>query len=312
MFSIALIVYLLSGADFNAIYLSLISAIPSYLILAFTTLFIGKLLSGYRWQILLVAQDIQIPLKTLFASLFVGQFFNSFLPTTIGGDAIRAYDTAVVSKEPTKSVVTVFMDRFIGVLALISLAVLALIAALYLGEEVQYYLFPVLSVFFVCAIGLFIVLNSAMINFISEGLQRIGLNRISDQVRKIYDSFRRFNFVPKTLLSAYALSILLQINVVIFHYLISLSLGLNVPILYYFIIVPIVLTILIVPISINGIGLREGLFVYLLAGIGIPPAEAIALSLLSFFLILTQAVIGGIIFAFRGVKISELTTGQPG
>jgi uncharacterized protein (TIRG00374 family) len=310
--SIVLIIYLISRTDYTAIYKSLISAIPFYLLLALSTLFLGKLLSGYRWQLLLEAQDIGIPLKTLIASLYVGQFFNSFLPTTIGGDAIRAYDTAAASKESAKAVTIVFMDRFIGVLALVLLAVLALIVAFLMGDNVIYYLLPVLSVFLLCIIGLIIVLNDSLIKLFAKGLRRIRLNRIAVQMEKIYRSIHEMKVDPRTLLNAFAISLILQINVVIFHYFISLALGFEVPILYYFIIVPVALTILIVPFSINGIGLREGAFVFLLAGIGVSPSDAITLSLLSFFLLLTQAVIGGIVFAFRGVKISELTTEQPG
>jgi uncharacterized protein (TIRG00374 family) len=310
--SIALIIYLLSRTEYTAIYASLLSADSLYLILALLTLFLGKILSGYRWQILLLAQDIKISLKSLVASLFVGQFFNSFLPTTIGGDAIRAYDTAVESKESAKSVTTVFMDRFIGVLALVSLAVVAVPVAILIGEDISYYVIPVLIVFLVCLIGLVVVLNNSLVKFFADTLQRMKLTRIADQVRKIYRSIQDMKGDVTTLWIAFGISLLLQINVVLFHYLISISLNLGVPIIYYFIIVPIALTILIVPFSINGIGLREGVFVFLLAGIGVEASEAIAFSLLSFILVLTQSVIGGIIFALRGIKISELTTKQPG
>jgi uncharacterized protein (TIRG00374 family) len=310
--STALIVYLLSRTDYTAIYESLINANLSYLLLALLTLFLGKIFSGYRWQILLLAQDIKIPLKSLIASLFVGQFFNSFLPTTIGGDAIRAYDTAIASKEAAKSATTVFMDRFIGVLALVLLAVVALPVASLLGEDVDYYLIPVLSIFLVCLIGLAVVFSNSLVRRLSDFARRMKLTQVADQMQKIYSSIREMKGDPQTLWIAFTISLLLQINVVIFHYFISLSLNLDVPIIYYFIIVPVTLTILIVPFSINGIGLREGIFVFLLAGLGVSPSEAIALSLLSFILLLTQAVIGGIIFAFRGVKVSELTTKQAG
>lgn len=310
--SIALIAYLLSQTEYTAIFFSLISADPIYLFLALLTLFLGKLISGYRWQILLLAQNINIPLKTLIASLFVGQFFNSFLPTTIGGDAIRAYDTAVESKETAKSVTTVFMDRFIGVLALVALAVLAVPIAVMLGEDVSYYVIPVLIVGLICLVGLVVVLNNSLVKFFADILQRVRLTRIADQAIKVYRSIQEMKGDTKVLWSAFGISLLLQINVVIFHYLISLSLNLDISIIYYFIIVPIALTVLIVPFSINGIGLREGIFVFLLAGIGVTASDAIAFSLLSFILVLTQAVIGGLIFALRGVKISELTTNQPG
>lgn len=310
--SIALIAFLFSRTDFRSIYHSLLSANPIYLSLAFITLLIGKLLTGYRWQVLLVSQDIRIPLKTLIASLFVGQFFNSFLPTTIGGDAIRAYDTAVASKQSAKSVTTVFMDRFIGVLALVFLAVLALPVAYIMGRNVSYYLFPVLIIFLLCLVGLLVVLNNSLTKILTNTVQKINLPRVADQVRKVYTSIQEMKKDINVLWIAFGVSLILQINVVAFHYLISLSLNLDVPLIYYFIIVPVAMTILLVPFSINGIGIREGVFVYLLAGLGVSASDAIAFSLLSFILLLTQAVIGGIIFALRGVNIREFTSKQAG
>lgn len=308
--SLALIAFLLSRADFRSIYHSLLSANPIYLGLAFITLLIGKLLSGYRWQVLLVSQAIKIPLKSLIASLFVGQFFNSFLPTTIGGDAIRAYDTAVASKQSTKSVTTVFMDRFIGVLALVFLAVLALPVAYFMGKDVNYYVIPVLIIFLLCFIGLLVVLNNSLTKILTNTIQKMNLPRVAGQVRKVYTSIQEMKRDVNVLWIAFGVSSILQVNVVAFHYLISLSLNLDVPLIYYFIIVPVAMTVLLVPFSINGIGIREGVFVYLLAGLGVSSSDAIAFSLLSFILLLTQAVIGGIIFAFRGVNIREFTSKQ--
>ena len=310
--SITFISYLLSSVDYKAVYYSLVSASPLYLLLAFLTLFIGKLISGYRWQLLLSAQGIGLPLRTLVASLYVGQFFNSFLPTTIGGDVVRAYDTASASKQAERSVVVVFMDRLIGVLALVFLAVIALIVATLSGEMVSFYLVPVLIVFLICVFGLVIVLGEKNVERVGIVLEKIGLVSLADGVGKMGVSVQDMRNTPRVLFSAFILSSILQINVVIFHFCISLALGLSVPMIYYFIIVPIALTVLILPFSINGIGLREGIFMFLLAGVGVSPPDAIALSLLSFFLILTQAVIGGIIFAFRGEKISELNAQRSG
>jgi uncharacterized protein (TIRG00374 family) len=146
--SIALIWYLLSITEFSAVIASLKSASPFWLLLSFITLIIGKIITSYRWQVLLKAQNIDIPLRFLIGSVFVGQFFNSFLPTTIGGDAMRAYDTAERSKQSTKSVVSVFADRLIGVFALALLAVFALGIGFVSGQDVSFYVIPVLLVFF--------------------------------------------------------------------------------------------------------------------------------------------------------------------
>jgi hypothetical protein len=100
-------------------------------------------------------------------------------------------------------------------------------------------------------------------------------------------------------------SILLQINVILFYYFIGVSLDLGVSLLYFSIIVPVALVVLLVPFSINGIGIREGIFVYLLTELGVPTKDAIALSWISFGLMLTQGLIGGVIFAFRGADFNK-------
>jgi uncharacterized protein (TIRG00374 family) len=304
--SIALIWYLFSITEFSAVIASLTSASPVWLVCAFITLIIGKIITSYRWQILLQAQEINIPLRFLIGSVFVGQFFNSFLPTTIGGDAMRAYDTATFSKNSTKSVVSVFADRIIGVLALAFLAVLALIIGLVSGQDVSFYVVPVLLVFFFCLIGMLLVFNSKMYKSIEKLLVIIHLEKISNKLEEAYLSFNMLRKVPRVLMVAFLASLLLQVNVILFYYFIGLSLNLGVSILYFSLIVPVALVVLLVPFSINGIGIREGIFVYLLTGLGVQNQDAIALSWISFGLMLTQGIIGGIVFAFRGIRLRDL------
>ncbi len=166
--SIALIWYLLSTTEFSAVFASLTSASPFWLLLSFVTLILGKIITSYRWQVLLKAQDIDIPLRFLIGSVFVGQFFNSFLPTTIGGDAMRAYDTASMSKDSTKSVVSVFADRLIGVFALALLALLALVLGFISGQDVSFYVLPVLLLFFLCSFGILLIFNERLLAFLGN------------------------------------------------------------------------------------------------------------------------------------------------
>jgi len=298
--SVGLIWYLLSEVEFSAVFASLQSALPIWLLFAFITLNIGKLLTGYRWQVLLDAQGIKIALKSLIASVFVGQFFNSFLPTTIGGDAIRAYDSATLSKESTKSVMSVFVDRLIGVLALSLLAVIALVMGYLIGEDVQFYFLPVFLLFVACFLGAIIIYYEPFIEILIRVLNRIKLQKLSQKLDESAQSFEILKSKPRILVLAFIVSIVLQINVILFYYFIGVSLELDVSFLFFSIIVPIALVVLLVPFSINGIGIREGIFVFLLTELGVLPKDAIALSWISFGLALTQGVIGGIIFALRG------------
>ena len=298
--SIGLIWYLLSKAEFAAVYASLQSAQPFWLLMAFITLNIGKLLTGYRWQILLEVQGIKILLRSLIASVFVGQFFNSFLPTTIGGDAVRAYDVAKQSKESTKSVMSVFVDRLIGVFALALLAVLALLLGYFIGEDVGFFVLPVFLVFFICSFGITIIYNNALVEIPVRLLRFLRLSNLADKLNETYQSLHLLKGKPRILIIALFLSIALQINVILFYYFIGVSLDIGVSLLYFSIIVPVALIVLLVPFSINGIGIREGIFVILLTELDVLPKDAIALSWISFGLGLTQGIIGGIIFALRG------------
>ena len=303
--SIGLIWYLLSITEFSAVFASLKSAIPFWLMLSFVTLLIGKILTSYRWQVLLKAQNIVIPLRFLIASVFVGQFFNSFLPTTVGGDAMRAYDTASQSNEATKSVMSVFADRLIGVFALALLAFLALMVGFLSGQDVSFYVIPVLLVFFLCSLAMLMIFNVRLVGFLDRVLKYLRLSKIAAKLDEAYQSINILKDEPRILLIAFLVSILLQINVILFYYFIGVSLDLGVSFLYFSMIVPVALVVLLVPFSINGIGIREGIFVYLLTELGVQTKDAIALSWISFGLMLTQGIIGGVIFVLRGVNLNQ-------
>ncbi len=218
---------------------------------------------------------------------------------------MRAYDTAALSKDSTKSVVSVFADRLIGVFALALLAVAALLIGFASGQDVNFYVIPVMLVFFLCSIGVLLIFNARLYILLDQLLRLAHLVKIAGKLEEAYRSFNILRNVPRVLAIAFLASLLLQINVILFYYFIGVSLDLGVSFLYFAMIVPVALVVLLVPFSINGIGIREGIFVYLLTGLGVETREAIALSWISFGLMLTQGIIGGIIFTLRGVHLGE-------
>jgi uncharacterized membrane protein YbhN (UPF0104 family) len=95
------------------------------------------------------------------------------------------------------------------------------------------------------------------------------------------------------------LSFLLQANVVLYHWIVANALGVSVSLTAFFLIVPIAIVVMMIPVSINGIGVREGLFVLLLSVHGVPQAEGLAYAWVIYALLLLQGLIGGVVFAFR-------------
>lgn len=293
-----LITYLLYKVDIKSIFSSLNSVNLFWLALAFSLIFVGNLISGYRWQLLLTTQDIHIPLKTLISSLLVGRFFNNFFPSTIGGDIMRTYDTSKYSKNTAVSMTAILVERLTGFLALLLIAALALVFGFHtIGDT---FLLWVLIGFFSFIILLFLGLFNATL---SCQIRRIfnlrGLSRIKGKIDKIYQALDLYKSRRKDLLITFLLGFLLQINVVAHYYFIGLALGLNISLLYFFIIIPLILMILLLPVSINGIGVRENAYVLFFGKIGVEGSISIALSWLAFGMMLIIGIIGGVIYAAR-------------
>lgn len=293
-----LIVYLLYKVDIKSIFFSFSSVNLFWLALAFSLIFIGNLISGYRWQLLLATQDIHIPLKTLISSLLVGRFFNNFLPSTIGGDIVRVYDTSKYSKNTAVSMTAILIERLTGFLALLLIAAFALVFGFHtIGDT---FLLWVLIGFFSLILLLFLGLFNATL---SRQIRRIfnfrGLSKIKGKIDKVYQALNLYKSKRKDLLITFLLGLALQVAAVAHYYLIGLALDLNVSILYFFIIIPLVLLILLLPVSINGIGVRENAYVLFFGKIGVEGSISIALSWLAFGMILIIGIIGGVIYAAR-------------
>ena len=116
---------------------------------------------------------------------------------------------------------------------------------------------------------------------------------------KITDAFVLFKGRHDVLWRAMLLSFALQINVVVHYYVLSVSLEFGVPLSAFFLIVPVAIVTMMLPISINGIGVREGIFALLLSAYGVDSEAAIALAWISYGFILLQGLLGGLVFALR-------------
>ncbi len=298
--SVGLISWLLSRADLGQIWQTIQSANVGLLVLAFVMFFIGYFLSARRWQLLLGALGVPASLWTLVQSFSIAILFNNFLPSTIGGDAYRMYDSFRLGTGKSRAIMVVFIDRVIGLSALI---LLAFTVSLFAGEVAEQ--IPLLRLFLLAAMSGILLL--AWIVFGSGGkiLMRLtqGSNRLMKVIHaimgKLYYGFHLFEGRSDVLLRAIGLSLLIQINVVIHCIIITKALHIEVPILAMFIIVPLSYLIMTAPISINGIGLRESVFVFFFGLFGVAPEQALAFSFVSFGMIIAQGVVGGIVFMLR-------------
>jgi len=298
--STILVMWILYGADLGLILKTMATANKPLLILAFSMFFVGYLLTASRWRLLLKAQAIDTKLGYLVRSFMVAMFFNNFLPSTVGGDAVRVYDSWRLGKSKSRALTVIFVDRLLGLLALILLAFAGSFFAHRLTDRV-----PGLSLWIVTAAAAALLL-SYLIFFppgrISEWTKIIRLPLPAALKRilgKLGDALELFRGRDDVLWRALLLSFALQINVVLHFYVISLALQFPVPWHAFFLIVPIATVTMMLPISINGIGVREGAFAVLLSAYGIGSTQAVAFAWISYGFILLQGLLGGAVFALR-------------
>lgn len=298
--SVGLISWLLSRSDLGQIWQTIQSANYGLLVLAFLLFYIGYFLSARRWQLLLGALGVSARLWTLVQSFSIAILFNNFLPSTIGGDAYRMYDSFRMGAGKSRAIAVVFIDRVIGLSALI---LLAFTVSLFAGEVAGQ--IPLLRLFLLAA--MFGILVLAWIVFGSGGkvLMRLtgGRNRLMKIIHgilgKLYYGFNLFEGRSDVLFKAVGLSLLIQINVVIHSLFIASALQIDVPVLAMFIIIPLSQLVMTAPISINGIGLRETVFVFFFGLYGVAPEQALAFAFISFGMIIAQGVVGGVVLLLR-------------
>ncbi|OGF64066.1 MAG: hypothetical protein A2Y62_15515, partial [Candidatus Fischerbacteria bacterium RBG_13_37_8] len=218
----AIILYLL---DWNNIISSLLKADLDLLIIAFSLHAIGLIVSVIRWDILLKAVTIQQSFKELLAIYWVSLFYNLFLPTSIGGDIVRVYDLSRNTGKLEGSITSVIMDRLIGMIVLLLIAVLALFA----GVQLVYSQLLLWTIIFLSGFLFFLVL--LLFPSVRKPLSLLLPTKIHEFIRKktkqIFDSFSQYKHNPKTLLLTLLWSIILQLNVIFYFYLIGKALNIN-------------------------------------------------------------------------------------
>jgi hypothetical protein len=258
-------------------------------ITAAVALIIGDLVLGaYRWQRLLRALGISVPLSTLTASYFVGLFFNNFLPTSMGGDVVRIYDVARYSRQPSASAASVVAERALSALAQGLIALLGLA----LGYEVtKRFAGEIAAIFAVLCLVLVALLLG------DHWGRKISLlrGRVMEALGSISFCLRDKSLA----LWVVFVSLFFHAVIVLINYAIFLALGADVSLAYCFLVIPIILFITLLPVSINGLGIREWAYIYFFGRLGLSMAEAVAASLLFFILLILVSLIGGVIFALR-------------
>jgi glycosyltransferase 2 family protein len=263
-------------------------------------------ISVSRWRILLASRAVRVPFLKTLRSHLSAIFFNNLLPSTVGGDTLRVYDSWRWGAGKAGAVAIVGLDRLLGMLALLIYAVVALLLAPRLAGQV-----PLLPLWVgLGAVGVLTLVGCALAPMprVRAWLEpRLGL--LPEPVRTplvtFFSALAAFRDDRSAVNRALGLSLLLQLTAILHFYVIALALGLQVSLAAFFLVIPVSLAVMAIPLSVNAIGIRENVFAFFLAFYGVGAAEAVAFAWLSFGIVLFQGLLGGIVYAARAPSHTE-------
>ncbi len=255
---------------------------PFPAILAVLSVFLGLSLSGLRWYVFLHPKIIT-PKGAILVTLGA-IFYGMFLPAGAGVDLIRGLYAGIKSGSKSQSFASVFIDRMVGFLALLSLA----LAALLMGSSKMRHIGTFILLGFVISMFFSVIILSRRLRRLGEKLfENVKIFGLNEKFSRFLLAFDHYRDNPKTIVLGFLISLMVQGFLGLSTYLLAISLGLlefslDLKLAKFLVYTSLVNLITMLPISIGGLGVREGGFVYLL-GPYVGLEGAISVSLLYYF-----------------------------
>jgi uncharacterized protein (TIRG00374 family) len=298
LFSIALMIFLFSRIPVASLTDVIRHASAPLLAAAFGLLVASNVLGAWQWNQLLAAVGIRIPFWKVCAYYHVGLFFNNFLPANIGGDIARVADAARYDTTAATAFSTVLMDRLVGTVALAGLAVVSTLPAIDRFHLRLAYL-ALLGFFAFSVTVIWAVFHPGLLPTLERLLARIGLASLKPHLDELAARLADFRDQRGLILRLVSLALVVQVSRIGVHMLVARALGLSIPSAYFFLFVPLLAVIVSLPISLNGIGVREGAGVVLFGLVGVGRAQAFALQFTTYLVAVAVSLLGGLVFLIR-------------
>jgi len=299
--SLALLAVLFSRVDVGRLWTAARQASSAWLLGALALYGLMVAASTWRWRVLLAAQDVRLPFKSLTSSFLVATFFNNFLPSNIGGDVVRVTDTAAAMGSRTMAATIVLLDRGLGLLGLVLVAALGATAAgsrLANGGPIPAAL---LWTGFVIAVVLAApaVLKPELYARVLRPLRHLHPEWVDERLARLTAVLTRFSTAPGALAGCFAGAIVVQAVLVGFYLAIAHSLRVPIGFSELAVIVPISFVVQMLPVSFGGFGVREATFSIYFSRIGQPIESALAMSLIGQALIILFSLTGAAVYISR-------------
>jgi uncharacterized protein (TIRG00374 family) len=300
--SIALLALLFTRVDVDRLWAGARRASLPWLAAALVVWTLNVAASTWRWHLLLQAQDVRMPRRRLFGSFLVANFFSNFLPSNIGGDVIRIRDTAPAAQSTALAATVVLVDRGLGLMGLVLIAALGATMAVGMHGQGVLPIWPswlwagfVLS----AAVAVPAMYAPQGVGRLLKPLSFVHPEWVDRQITALTDALARFRDKPSSLVGCFGGAVVVQALVVAFYLTVVHALSIPVTASDLAVIVPLSIVVQMLPLSVNGFGVREATFSFYFSRLGLPIESAVLLSLVAAGITMLHSLSGAAVYVTR-------------
>lgn len=285
---------------------------PGPILIAALLVLADRALMAYRWLVLL--RPFSGPGGPRFGAVmrifFVSTFVGTFLPASVGGDAVRAYALAKEGVDPHASVASVLMDRMLGVLSLLIMAAAGLVFAREMAHQ-PLVLTALAVTALVCAATAAVVFSQRADAVLQKAAAWLPWERAREVAARLLSAVQVYASRHGDLANVLAGSIGVQALRIVQAYCLGLALGIAQPLTTYVAFIPLILLVMLLPVTVNGLGTSQLAFVWAFAQAGVPGAQSFPLSVLFIALGIVGNLPGSVLYATGGMHAGPRTPSGP-
>ncbi|WP_447968832.1 lysylphosphatidylglycerol synthase transmembrane domain-containing protein [Nitrospira sp. M1] len=276
-----------------------------YLFGAGLLVILNRLLNAYRWYLLINQLSSSVKLREVVGIYFKSAFVGLVMPSSVGGEFLKGYGLMKSGSGAIDSFSSIFMERVLGLISLLGSALIGfLFLNIQLDEMHELTIGRVFGVFLIVMIGGLIACYF-LVPWVEERLNP--QSKFASLILKLRHAFLFYQKIKARLFLAFLLSFCIQGFRIFGAWLVGLGLGLSVELAYYVLFIPIISLISMIPISIAGLGVQEGAYVYFFSLTGTNATIILTMALVLRFLLIFAVLPGGILYLREGLwKNSKL------
>jgi glycosyltransferase 2 family protein len=290
--SITLIAVLVRMIDWADLKDALVNFKLEWLAVASIFVIAAVIVSAIKWKMVFGAQNKDVPLKKLWDIYWVGLFYNNFLPSSIGGDGVRIFLASKIINDGPAAATSVVVER---ILATVAIGVVGIVGCAFTKNLNIPILYLFIGIVALCVGMLSILFMKSTPKFLSKGD-----NRVKRFVNGMMEHGAKIRANRKYVFKALVWSVAFQLSIVIINCALFAGMGIgSVSFIDAMYLVPAASVASMIPLGINGYGLREGAYVALLASYGVGAEKAFTVSIIFAFLVSISSIYGAFLYFFR-------------